>query len=77
MVKKTKTINMKYTEPKDPKAKGENKKAMIGEISMAMRGIILLIGSKIGSVARCRNWTMALDGSGLTQLIRARISISQ
>lgn len=23
---------MKYTEPKDPKAKGENKKAMIGEV---------------------------------------------
>ena len=49
----------------------------MGEMSIPMGGRMRLIGSKTGSVARYKNWTMTLYGSGLTQLIRARIRISQ
>jgi len=56
------------------------KNAIMGEISMpnlSEKGKILLIGSSMGSVALYKNCTMGLKGSGLTQLINARIIISQ
>ena len=44
---------------------------------MAIDGKSRRMGSRIGSVARCKNWTMGLNGSGDTQLIKALIRISQ
>ena len=49
----------------------------MGEKSIPDVGIILLIGSSIGSVALYKNCTIALKGSGLTQLSKARTKISQ
>jgi hypothetical protein len=47
----------------------------IGDMSMgpSLYPIILLIGFKTGSVTACRNLTIGLYGSGLTQLINAEI----
>jgi hypothetical protein len=56
------------------------KKAIKGEVSMPKRkamGRILRIGAKIGSVVLNKNSTIGLKGSGLTQLIKALMSISQ
>ena len=53
------------------------KKAIIGEISMPIGGSIRRIGSSTGSVVRIKNCTSGLNGSGLTQLIKARIKINQ
>jgi hypothetical protein len=51
---------------------------MMGEMSMAQNCILsaFLIGASIGSVVRCRNWTIGLNGSGFTQLMRALNNIS-
>jgi len=54
--------------------------AIIGDISIPnpkLSGNILLIGESMGSVDFSRNCTIGLKGSGFTQLIRARINISQ
>ena len=56
------------------------KKAIIGDISIPKpkeKGNIFLIGYNMGSVALYKNCTIELYGSGLTQLIKARINISQ
>jgi len=56
------------------------RKAMIGEISipnLRPKGKSFLIGYNIGSVVLCKNCTIGLCGSGFTQLISARMSISQ
>lgn len=56
------------------------KNAIIGDISMPsfkFNGNIFLIGESMGSVDFSKNCTIGLKGSGLTQLITARISISQ
>ena len=53
------------------------KKTMMGEISIGKGGSRRRTGSSTGSVARTKNWTIGLNGSGLTQLINARINISQ
>jgi len=53
------------------------KKTIIGEISIGKGGNRRRTGSKTGSVIRMRNCTIGLNGSGLTQLIRARIKINQ
>jgi len=47
----------------------------IGDMSMgpSLYPIILLIGFKTGYVTACRNLTIGLYGSGLTQLINAEI----
>jgi hypothetical protein len=50
---------------------------MIGEMSIGKGGSSRRTGSKIGSVVRIKNWTSGLNGSGLTQLIKARININQ
>jgi len=56
------------------------RKAITGDISipnLKLSGNIFLMGSRIGSVHFSRNCTIGLKGSGLTQLIKARIKISQ
>ncbi len=56
------------------------KKAIIGEISMPKRkpkGKIFFIAYRMGSVVLYKNCTIGLYGSGLTQLIIARIKINQ
>ena len=53
------------------------KNAIIGDKSKAKGGMSRRMGSKTGSVTRCRNCTIGLNGSGLTQLIRALTRINQ
>jgi hypothetical protein len=56
------------------------KNAIIGDMSMPklkLNGNIFLMGESMGSVDFSKNCTIGLKGSGLTQLITARINISQ
>ncbi len=50
---------------------------IIGEKSIGMSGRRRRIGRSTGSVARCRNRTIGLNGSGLTHETMARAMMIQ